>query len=130
MKRAIIRTDRAPAAIGPYSQGVVSGGKALVFTAGQILYQTTPVLAPVSRVRTAISSSITAQASKTVFVASLRMVTRSGKAPRKISVRPSAMDSMAMIFRLSVVISPKPLTMFRVGIRWAIPQRITTAEPM
>ena len=36
MKRTLIRTDLAPAAIGPYSQGVVTGGKALVFTAGQI----------------------------------------------------------------------------------------------
>jgi 2-iminobutanoate/2-iminopropanoate deaminase len=30
----IVQTSRAPAAIGPYSQGVVSGG--LLFTAGQI----------------------------------------------------------------------------------------------
>ncbi|MGA9116458.1 MAG: RidA family protein [Bacteroidota bacterium] len=30
-----IRTDRAPAAIGPYSQGIIAGGT-LVFTAGQI----------------------------------------------------------------------------------------------
>lgn len=29
-----VQTDRAPAAIGPYSQGLVSGG--FVFTAGQI----------------------------------------------------------------------------------------------
>jgi len=32
--RTIIQTDLAPAAIGPYSQGVVAGG--FVFTAGQI----------------------------------------------------------------------------------------------
>jgi 2-iminobutanoate/2-iminopropanoate deaminase len=34
MPRKLIATDRAPAAIGPYSQGVVAGG--LVFTAMQI----------------------------------------------------------------------------------------------
>lgn len=34
MKREIIATDRAPRAIGPYSQGVVAGG--LVFFSGQI----------------------------------------------------------------------------------------------
>ena len=32
--RILVATDRAPRAIGPYSQAVVSGG--LVFTAGQI----------------------------------------------------------------------------------------------
>jgi 2-iminobutanoate/2-iminopropanoate deaminase len=32
--RAVVRTDRAPAAIGPYSQAMRSGD--LVFTAGQI----------------------------------------------------------------------------------------------
>ncbi|MBD3399987.1 MAG: reactive intermediate/imine deaminase [Candidatus Coatesbacteria bacterium] len=34
MERRIVNTDRAPAAVGPYSQAVVAGG--LVFTAGQI----------------------------------------------------------------------------------------------
>lgn len=34
MSRTVIRTDAAPAAIGPYSQGIVSGG--LLFTAGQL----------------------------------------------------------------------------------------------
>ena len=34
MTRSTIQTDLAPAAIGPYSQGVVAGG--FVFTAGQI----------------------------------------------------------------------------------------------
>lgn len=33
-KLSSVRTDAAPAAIGPYSQGIVAGG--LVFTAGQI----------------------------------------------------------------------------------------------
>ena len=34
MSKNPIQTDRAPAAIGPYSQGVVSGG--LLFTSGQL----------------------------------------------------------------------------------------------
>lgn len=34
MKKEIIRTDRAPQAIGPYSQGVKAGG--MVFFSGQI----------------------------------------------------------------------------------------------
>jgi 2-iminobutanoate/2-iminopropanoate deaminase len=34
MDRRIVHTDKAPAAIGPYSQAVVAGG--FVFTAGQI----------------------------------------------------------------------------------------------
>ncbi len=33
-ERRIISTDRAPGAIGPYSQGVAAGG--LLFTAGQV----------------------------------------------------------------------------------------------
>ena len=36
MGRTIIKTDLAPAAIGPYSQGVVVEAGSLVFTAGQI----------------------------------------------------------------------------------------------
>lgn len=35
MQRTILSTKKAPAAIGPYSQGVVAG-QTLVFTAGQI----------------------------------------------------------------------------------------------
>jgi 2-iminobutanoate/2-iminopropanoate deaminase len=35
MYRAAVRTDKAPAAIGPYSQGIVVSGR-LLFTAGQI----------------------------------------------------------------------------------------------
>ncbi len=34
MKKAVISTERAPAAIGPYSQGIRSGN--FIFTAGQI----------------------------------------------------------------------------------------------
>ncbi len=33
--RSVIRTDKAPAAIGPYSQGIVVGGT-LLYTAGQL----------------------------------------------------------------------------------------------
>ncbi|MBN2417679.1 RidA family protein [bacterium] len=36
MVRTIIHTDRAPAAIGPYSQAVVVDCRRLIFTAGQI----------------------------------------------------------------------------------------------
>ena len=34
MKKSIVTTDRAPAAIGPYSQGVILGN--FIFTSGQI----------------------------------------------------------------------------------------------
>ena len=34
MERRVVATDRAPGAIGPYSQAIVAGG--FVFTAGQI----------------------------------------------------------------------------------------------
>jgi len=34
MSHKIVKTDKAPAAVGPYSQGVVAGG--LLFTAMQI----------------------------------------------------------------------------------------------
>jgi len=34
LTREIISTDKSPAAIGPYSQGIVSGG--MLFTAGQL----------------------------------------------------------------------------------------------
>ena len=34
MNRKIIKTDKAPAAIGPYNQAVISNG--MIFTAGQI----------------------------------------------------------------------------------------------
>jgi 2-iminobutanoate/2-iminopropanoate deaminase len=35
MARTIVATEKAPAAIGPYSQGIIADGK-LLFTAGQI----------------------------------------------------------------------------------------------
>lgn len=34
--KRVVRTGRAPEPIGPYSQGIVSGGDELLFTAGQI----------------------------------------------------------------------------------------------
>ena len=39
MTRTVVATDRAPAAVGPYSQGIVTDN--LVFTAGQIPLDTT-----------------------------------------------------------------------------------------
>lgn len=36
MPKTIVKTDEAPAAIGPYNQGIVTDGSRLVFTAGQI----------------------------------------------------------------------------------------------
>jgi len=36
MGKKIIATDRAPQAIGPYSQGIAVEGRRLIFTAGQI----------------------------------------------------------------------------------------------
>jgi len=36
MRRTIVKTENAPAAIGPYSQGVVVRTESLLFTAGQI----------------------------------------------------------------------------------------------
>jgi 2-iminobutanoate/2-iminopropanoate deaminase len=43
--RHIIKTDKAPAAIGPYNQGVVAGGT-LIFTAGQIPLDTAGNMVP------------------------------------------------------------------------------------
>ena len=36
MSKTIVQTDKAPAAIGPYSQGVVANCGQLVFISGQI----------------------------------------------------------------------------------------------
>jgi len=36
MTKSIVKTDQAPAAIGPYSQGVISAADRFVFSAGQI----------------------------------------------------------------------------------------------
>ena len=35
MTREIVKTDKAPAPIGPYNQGIITGGK-MLFTSGQI----------------------------------------------------------------------------------------------
>ena len=43
MSVKIVHTDKAPAAIGPYSQGVVANG--LLFTAGQIAFADGKLLA-------------------------------------------------------------------------------------
>ena len=34
--RRVVSTDKAPGAVGPYSQGIVASGETLVFTAGQL----------------------------------------------------------------------------------------------
>lgn len=34
--KEVVRTDQAPKAIGPYSQGIVTSASRLVFTAGQV----------------------------------------------------------------------------------------------
>lgn len=36
MSKQVISTDKAPAAIGPYSQGIVANG--MIFTAGQVAF--------------------------------------------------------------------------------------------
>jgi 2-iminobutanoate/2-iminopropanoate deaminase len=80
MQRRIIATDRAPAAIGPYSQAVVCGD--LVFTAGQIpidpasgefvrggiAAQTEQVLKNLSAVLEAAGSSLANVVKVTVFL--------------------------------------------------------------
>jgi 2-iminobutanoate/2-iminopropanoate deaminase len=78
--RQIIRTDQAPAAIGPYNQAVVAGG-AFVFTAGQIpldlggnivpggaAEQTRQVLENLKQVLTAAGSSLRQVVKTTVFL--------------------------------------------------------------
>ena len=78
-----IRTDGAPAAIGPYSQGVIAGG--LLFTAGQIaldpltgavveggiVAQTERVLANLSAVLAAAGAGWPDVVKTTVYVADL-----------------------------------------------------------
>jgi 2-iminobutanoate/2-iminopropanoate deaminase len=78
--RTIIKTDKAPAAIGPYNQAVVVGGT-LIFTAGQIpldtsgnmiaggiTEQTTQVLKNLQAVLEAAGSSLKQVAKTTVFL--------------------------------------------------------------
>jgi 2-iminobutanoate/2-iminopropanoate deaminase len=80
MKKAVIATERAPAAIGPYSQGIRSGN--FIFTAGQIpldpatqqvvtsgiAEQTTQVLENLKAVLVAGGSSMERVVKTTVFL--------------------------------------------------------------
>jgi 2-iminobutanoate/2-iminopropanoate deaminase len=80
MSKAVIATNRAPAAIGPYSQGVRAGN--LVFTAGQIALdpgtqqvvapgiteQTTQVLENLKAILEAAGSSLAQVVKATVFL--------------------------------------------------------------
>jgi 2-iminobutanoate/2-iminopropanoate deaminase len=81
--RTIVATDGAPAAIGPYSQGIVANG--FVFTAGQIpldpetmqlvegdiSVQTERVMKNLDAVLTAAGSSLTRIVKTTCFLADL-----------------------------------------------------------
>lgn len=83
MKRTIVSTDKAPAAVGPYSQGVVVGD--LVFTAGQIALdpqtgdlvgedvsaQTRRVIENLAAVLSAAGSSLDKVVKTTVFLTSM-----------------------------------------------------------
>jgi 2-iminobutanoate/2-iminopropanoate deaminase len=80
MSKAVVATDKAPAAIGPYSQGVRVGN--LVFTAGQIALdpatqqviapgiteQTTRVLENLKAILEAAGSSLAQVVKATVFL--------------------------------------------------------------
>lgn len=83
MKREIIRTDNAPAAIGPYSQGIKTGS--LIFTAGQIALdpasgklveggieaQTRQVLTNLKHILEAAGASLETVVKTTVFLADM-----------------------------------------------------------
>jgi 2-iminobutanoate/2-iminopropanoate deaminase len=80
MSKAVIATDKAPAAIGPYSQGVRAGN--LIFTAGQVALdpatqqvvtggiteQTTRVLENLKAILEAGGSSLAKVVKATVFL--------------------------------------------------------------
>ena len=80
MSTRIIHTDKAPAAIGPYSQGIVANG--LLFTAGQIAIdpasgaivpgdvsvQTERVLSNLAAILTAAGARLTDVVKTTVFL--------------------------------------------------------------
>jgi 2-iminobutanoate/2-iminopropanoate deaminase len=80
MSKAVIATDRAPAAIGPYSQGVHAGH--LIFTAGQVAIdpstqqvvaggiteQTTQVLENLKAILEAAGSNLARAVKATVFL--------------------------------------------------------------
>lgn len=83
MKRTVVSTDKAPAAVGPYSQGVVVGD--LVFTAGQIALdpqtgdlvgedvsaQTRRVIENLAAVLSAAGSSLDKVVKTTVFLTNM-----------------------------------------------------------
>jgi 2-iminobutanoate/2-iminopropanoate deaminase len=83
MDRTVVATERAPSAIGPYSQAVVAGG--LVFTAGQIALvpgegrllegdvaaQTERVLENLKSVLEAAGSSLARVVKTTIFLADM-----------------------------------------------------------
>jgi 2-iminobutanoate/2-iminopropanoate deaminase len=82
--RSVIRTDKAPAAIGPYSQGIVVGGT-LLYTAGQLpmdpktgeiigadtAAQTRQALANLQAILEAAGSSLSQVVKTTVFLQSM-----------------------------------------------------------
>jgi 2-iminobutanoate/2-iminopropanoate deaminase len=83
MAREVVRTERAPAAVGPYSQAIHTGG--LIFTAGQvpldpengqlvtgsIEVQTHRVLKNLSAILEAAGSSLDRAVKLTVFMTDL-----------------------------------------------------------
>lgn len=88
MKKTIVNTDRAPTAVGPYSQAVIAGE--LVFTAGQIPLdpatgslvegeierQTERALENLAGVLEAAGSSLDHVLKTTVFLTDMRLFTR------------------------------------------------------
>jgi 2-iminobutanoate/2-iminopropanoate deaminase len=84
MEKKIIKTDRAPAAIGPYSVGVLSGN--FVFTAGQlglnpatgelapggIQAQTRQTLTNIQNILEAVGSSMNSVVKTTVFLLNMQ----------------------------------------------------------
>lgn len=84
MPNQTVQTDRAPAAIGPYSQGVVANG--LLFTAGQIaldpasgqvvdgdvVVQTEQVLSNLAAVLASVGASWPDVVKTTVFLTDMR----------------------------------------------------------
>ncbi len=88
MQRRTVATDKAPKAVGPYSQAVVAGG--LVFTAGQIPFNpstgeleqgdietaTRRVLANLDAVLRAAGSSLDRAVKLTVFMTDLGLFSR------------------------------------------------------
>jgi len=118
MRRRTVATDKAPKAVGPYSQAVVSGS--FVFTAGQIplnpatgeLEQTDietatrRVLANLDAVLRAAGSSLERAVKLTVFLTDLGLFSRmnevyaeffKGEPPARSAVQVSALPRGAMI---------------------------------